>query len=184
MRGFTFLVTIQTHTAYDYGSFPCRVVVGKTAKISIRFTPSRCVWQSACKSQARQQRAHDSHSRARAFQVGDQVYARNFLGSPVWMEENILDKTGSVSFRIRLSNGRIWKRNIDHVRTRYPEDSIAPNVPEELVGPEQFSARETADTQTSQGQSSSEMVPPVSNSSQSQQPRHSGRICHPPERLC
>ena len=60
------------------------------------------------------------------------------------MEENILDKTGSVSFRIRLSNGRIWKRNIDHVRTRYPEDSIAPNVPEELVGPEQFSARETA----------------------------------------
>ena len=33
-------------------------------------------------SQARQQRAHDSHSRARAFKVGDRVYARNFLGSP------------------------------------------------------------------------------------------------------
>ena len=29
-------------------------------------------------SQAREQRPHDSHSRARAFQVGDQVYARNF----------------------------------------------------------------------------------------------------------
>ena len=71
-------------------------------------------------SQARQQRAHDSHSRARAFQVGDRVYARNFLGSPVWMEGTILDKTGPVSFRIRLSDGCIWKRHIDHVRIRYP----------------------------------------------------------------
>ena len=100
------------------------------------------------------------------------------------MEGTILDKTGPLSFRIRLSDGRIWKHRIDHVRIRYPEDSIAPNVPEALVDPEQFSARETADIQTSQGQSSSEMVPPVSNSSQLQQPRHSGRICHPPERLC
>ena len=106
------------------------------------------------------------------------------LGSPVWMEGTILDKTGPVSFRIRLSDGRIWKPHIDHVRIRYLEDSIAPNVPEALVGPEQFSARETADTQTSQGQSSSEMVPPVSNSSQSQQPHRSGRIRRPPERLC
>ena len=100
------------------------------------------------------------------------------------MEGTILDKTGPVSFRIRLSDGRIWKRHIDHVRIRYPEDSIAPNVLEVLVGPEQFSARETADTQTSQAQSSSEIVPPVSNLSQSQQPRHSGRIRRPPERLC
>ena len=38
---------MQTHTAYDYESFPCRVVVGKTAEISIRFTPSRRVWQNA-----------------------------------------------------------------------------------------------------------------------------------------
>ena len=55
------------------------------------------------------------------------------------MEGTILDKTGSVSFRIRLSDGHIWKRHIDHIRIRYPEDSIAPNVPEALVGPEQFS---------------------------------------------
>ena len=100
------------------------------------------------------------------------------------MDGTILDKTGPVSFRIRLSDGCIRKPHIDHVRIRYPEDSIAPNVPEALVGPEQFSARETADTQTSQGQSSSEMVPPVSNSSQSQQPHCSGRIRRPPERLC
>ena len=36
-------------------------------------------------SQARQQTVHDTHSRARAFQVGDRVYVRNFSGSEVWM---------------------------------------------------------------------------------------------------
>ena len=101
-----------------------------------------------------------------------------------WKELAILDKSGPVSFRIWLSDGRIWKHHIDHVRIRYPEDLIAPSVPEALVGPEQLMARETADTQTSQGQSSSELVPPVSNSSQSQQPRRSGRTCRPPEILC
>ena len=37
------------------------------------------------------------------------------------MEGTILDKTGPVSFRVRLLDGRIWKRHIDHVRIRYPE---------------------------------------------------------------
>ena len=134
-------------------------------------------------SQARQQRAHDTHSRARAFQVGDRVYVRNFSGSQVWMEGTILDKTGPVSFRVRLLDGRIWKRHIDHVRIRYPEDVIDPNMPEALVGPEQLMAR---DTQASQGQSSAEVVPPVNDPGVSTQfqPRRSGRIRRPPERLC
>ena len=75
------------------------------------------------------------------------------------------------------------QRHIDHVRIRYPEDLIAPNMPEALVGPEQLMAR---DNQASQGQSSTEVVPPVNDSgvvSQSQ-PHRSGRIRQPPERLC
>ena len=99
------------------------------------------------------------------------------------MEGTILDKTGLVSFQVCLSNGRIWKHHIDHVRIRYPEDLIAPNMPEALVGPEQLMAR---DNQASQGQSSAEVVPPVNDpgvSSQSQ-PHRSGRIRRPSERLC
>ena len=63
--------SIDSHSIRLSGRSPCRVVVGKTAEITIRFTPSRCVWQSARECQARQQRAHDRHARARAFQVGD-----------------------------------------------------------------------------------------------------------------
>jgi len=37
-------------------------------------------------NQARQKWAHDSHSQARAFQIGDKVYVRNFVGSPTWLD--------------------------------------------------------------------------------------------------
>ena len=177
------LVEVQTHTATTMGRSPTELLLGRQPRSQLDLLHPD-VSGRVQGSQARQQRAHDRHARARAFQVGDRVYVRNLLGSPEWMEGTTLDKTGPVSFRIRLSDGRTWKPHIDHVRIRYPEDSIAPNVPEALVGPEQLMAREIADAQTSQGQSSSELVPPVSNSSQSKQPRRSGRIHHPPKRLC
>ena len=47
-----------------------------------------------------------------------------------------------------LLDGRIWKCHIDHVRIRYPEDVVDPNMPEALFGPEQLTAR---DNQASQG---------------------------------
>ena len=84
----------------------------------------------------------------------------------------ILAKTGPVSFRVCLLDERIWKCHIDHVRIRYLEDLIYPNMPEAFVGPEQLMVK---DDQASQGQSSAEVVPPVNDpgvSTQSQ-PRHS-----------
>ena len=84
-------------------------------------------------SQARQQRAHDSHSRARAFQVRDRVYVRNFLGCPVWMEGTILDKTGHFEFgcQMDVSGSAILINQVPR----------GLDCPEALVGPEQFSAR-------------------------------------------
>lgn len=80
--------------------------------------------------QARQKRGHDTHARARAFQVGDRVYLRNFVGKSAWLEGKILDQTGPVSFHVRLSDGRIRKRHVDHLRIRYPEDDPTQNPSE------------------------------------------------------
>ena len=113
-----------------YRLTPHRTTGRSPAELLLGREPHPDVSGRVQESQARQQRAHDSHSRARAFQVGDRVYVRNFSGSRVWTEGTILDKTGPVSFRVRLLDGRIWKRHIDHVRIRYPEDVIDPNMPE------------------------------------------------------
>jgi len=85
-------------------------------------------------NQARQKWAHDSHTRARAFQIGDKVYVQNFVGSLTWLEGTILDRTGPVSFKVRLSDGCIRKRHLDHLRIHYLEDSVNSSLPEVLEG--------------------------------------------------
>ena len=114
------------------------------------------------------------------------MYVRNFVGSPAWLEGTILDQTGPVSFRIQLSDGRVRKRHIDHVRIRYPEDTVTPNLPEVLEGPEPVQADGTASTHIGQGQSTAGVRPPENDPqelNQSQQPRRSGRVRRPPDRL-
>ena len=134
-------------------------------------------------SQARQQRAHDSHSLARALSRRPSVCSKFFRIASM----DVTNYFGQDWSSFISSSVVRWRKcHIDHVRIRYPEDSIAPNMPEALVGPEQLMARGIADNQASQGQSSAEVVPQVNDpgvSSQSQ-PRRSGRIRRPPERLC
>lgn len=74
------------------------------------------------------------HSRARSFQVGERVYVKNFIGNPLWLEGEILDQTGPVS----LSDGRIRKRHVDHIRIRYPKDGSGREELEVLEGPASF----------------------------------------------
>lgn len=85
--------------------------------------------------QARQKYGHDKHTRARAFQVGDRVYVRNFTGTPTWIPGTIQDQTGPVSFRVQLSGGRIRKRHVDHMRIHYPDEDTTCRGSELLEGP-------------------------------------------------
>ena len=91
----TCLVEVQTHTATTMGRFPTELLLGRQPRSQLDLLHPD-VSGRVQGSQARQQRAHDRHARARAFQVGDRVYERNLLGSPEWMEGTILDKTGPV----------------------------------------------------------------------------------------
>ena len=46
-----------------------------------------------------------------------------------------MDQIGPVSFQIRLADGRIRKRHVDHVRIRYPEEHVVPSEPIAIEGP-------------------------------------------------
>ena len=63
------------------------------------------------------------------------MYVRNFVGVPTWLEGIILDQIGPVSFQVRLADGRILKRHVDHVRIRYPKENAMPSVPIVVEGP-------------------------------------------------
>ena len=177
---FLFKYRITPHTTT--GRSPAELLLGRQPRSRLDLLhPDTGV--KVRESQARQSHGHDKHTRARAFQIGDRVYVRNFVGVPTWLEGTILDQIGPVSFQVQLTDGRTRKRHVDHMRIRFPEE-ILPSEPIVVEGPSVPSSNGTT-------QQSGEVVSGNGSSPRAQRhvsvpppPRRSGRIQKPPDRLC
>lgn len=60
----------------------------------------------------------DDSQRVWEFCPGDAVYAWNYQGSTKWVPEFIASVTGPLSYQVRLSDGRVWRRHVDQLRNR------------------------------------------------------------------
>lgn len=59
--------------------------------------------------------------KARSFQVGEKVYVESFSTlSNRWIEGEITESSGPVSYKIKLNSGKIIRRHIDHIRVGKP----------------------------------------------------------------
>lgn len=67
--------------------------------------------------QLSQKSHHDQRARERAFQPGDTVSVRNFSENN-WMPGVIEKASGPLSYQIKLEDGRIVRRHIDHILAR------------------------------------------------------------------
>jgi len=72
--------------------------------------------------QLEQKQSHDKRAKLRTFQVGDNVFAKNFARGPVWLPGKIAAKNGPLSYTIELQDSRTWKRHVDHIRGRSEHD--------------------------------------------------------------
>ena len=106
--------------------------------------------------QEKQKQHHDLRSRERRFGVGDDVFVRNYHRGNKWIPGVIQQKTGPVSYRVKLANGTIRRCHQDQVRKRSvevlpPQDSSQePELPdfEETSMPTESSNRETTESST------------------------------------
>ena len=57
-------------------------------------------------NQLKQKEKHDQRSRERNFAVDDDVFVRNYHNGDKWLSGKILKKTGPVSYKVRLENGK------------------------------------------------------------------------------
>ncbi len=73
--------------------------------------------------QAYDKQRHDTHAAARTFMTGDSAWALHFQGKPKWMPTVIENQLGPLTFTVRLSDGRLWKRHQDHLRERRPDET-------------------------------------------------------------
>ena len=89
--------------------------------------------------QAYEKQRHDTHAAERTFMTGDSAWALNFQGKPKWMPTVIESQLGPLTFTVRLSDGRLWKRHQDHLRERRHDETesvgAAQPRPEVLLPP-------------------------------------------------
>jgi hypothetical protein len=121
-------------------------------------------------NQERQKAEHDRHAKSRAFAVEEAVFIRNFARGPTWVSGTIVMTQGPCSYRVKLSDGRVVRRHVDHMRPRSiadpPESAADETLDDAFPGP-------TMDTEQS---TATPVVPPP-------EPRRSGRVRRPPDRL-
>lgn len=51
----------------------------------------------------------------RQFTPGDRVIARNFAEGNKWLPGSVIDRDSTTSVKIKLDDGRVWRRHVDHV---------------------------------------------------------------------
>ena len=66
-----------------------------------------------------QKQNHDQHSREREFNLGNRVYVRNRGSGDRWLTGTIITVLGPLSYRVELTDGRVWKCHQEQLRKCY-----------------------------------------------------------------
>ncbi len=61
--------------------------------------------------QAQQNSNHDARAHLREFNVGQSVMARDMHSGDPWVPAVITSRLGPVTYMVRISDGRVWKRH-------------------------------------------------------------------------
>ena len=86
-------------------------------------------------NQIRQKALHDQHAKQRTVAVDDPVIVRNFAKGPRWIPGIIAATKGKLVFLVKLTDGRIVRRHIDHIRYRTGDTAAAEEFEEQEDDP-------------------------------------------------
>ena len=110
-----FLLTYRTTPHATTNEPPCVLFQGRHLRTRLDLLrPDR--ERTVANKQAHQKSQHDQHSRYRDIAVGQRVFARNLQPRLPWLPGRVISSLGPVSVLIKLEDGRVWKRHIDHVK--------------------------------------------------------------------
>ena len=114
---FLFQYRITPHTTT--GVTPAELLLSRQPRTHLDLAlPS--VESRVIKQQERQATYKNQHSRPRVYHEQDAVLVRNFSTGPPWLSGTIINSAGPRSFEIKLTDGRVIRRHVDHIRSREP----------------------------------------------------------------
>ena len=113
---FHYRLTPQTTT----GQSPSELLLGRCIKSRLDLLqPS--VRTKVFKSLQQQKLNHDKSTKARTFKVDDPVFVKTHQGTPVWIEGIVTEITGPLLYKIKLNDGSVIRRHVDHIRIRHSQ---------------------------------------------------------------
>ena len=110
---FHYRLTPQTTT----GVSPSELLLGRRPRSRLDLLKPHTAEQVE-KKQSQQKQQHDARARKRKFEVGTDVFVRNYHQGDRWLPGVIEQRTGPVSFKVKLTDGRLRRCHQDQVRNR------------------------------------------------------------------
>ena len=132
--------SIETRTArflFAYRNTP-QSTTGVSPAVMMFKRPLRChldllkpnIEETVQARQIQQQLNHDIHSKDQKFRINNTEYVENFAQESKWLEGIVEEIRGPLTYIIKLPDGRILKRHVDHIRNRTSaEPSNSQDVP-------------------------------------------------------
>ena len=103
---------------------PCDLFLGRCIRTQLDLVKpnlERRVWDK----QADQKQQHDQLVRLREFTIRQQVMVRNMRPGPSWVQGEIKQQLGPLTFLVSVDYGQTWKCHVDHLR----DGTAAPMAP-------------------------------------------------------
>ena len=111
----TFLLQYCTTPHATTGVPPSSLLLGRDLRTRLVLL-SLSVQDRVERQLCMQQEQHDKHSPFRELSTKQPVWARNFRDGPRWVQGVIADHVGPLSYLVRMPDGNLWRRHIDHLR--------------------------------------------------------------------
>lgn len=112
-----FLLRYRTTPHTTTGITPSTLMLGRDVRTHLDLLRPE-LQERVEEKQAIQSRYHNRHCKGRELATGMAVWARNWREGPAWVRARVHDSLGPVSYLVELENGDLWRRHIDHLRTR------------------------------------------------------------------
>ena len=112
---FLFRYRITPHSTT--GRSPSELLVGRTLRSHLGLVQPH-LDTTVRRKQDAQKTNHDQHAKARSFDIGDSVFARDFPTGTKWLPGVISKIKGPLSYVVKLEDERLVRRHVDHIRVR------------------------------------------------------------------
>ena len=110
------LMAYRTTPQSTTGVTPAELLQGR--RIRTRLDLLKPSLEDQVEHRQSQQKSNHDTNRTKTFVKGECVYARGFGTGPKWVPATIEEVSGPVSYLVKLEDGRVVRRHLDHLRRR------------------------------------------------------------------